>query len=157
MRYYLIGMPGCGKSTWGLRLSKRKNLDFIDLDRQIEAMANMTIPEIFERKGESEFRLLEQQALKDTLKSDHAVIATGGGAPCFFNNMEWMRKHGTTIFINPGPGKFRERELESGRPLLREFSMQQLWEKRKKHYQKAHFSVETFEELDRLPVFNQNL
>ena len=79
MKLFLIGMPGCGKSTLGKKLAKKLNYEFIDMDNYIEQQACMFVDEIFEAYGEEFFRALEQNTLKDFNKMDNVIIATGGG------------------------------------------------------------------------------
>ena len=75
MKIYLIGMPGCGKSTLGNILSKKLNYDYIDMDNYIEKQACMFIDEIFEAYGESYFRELETNTLKEFMELDNVIIS----------------------------------------------------------------------------------
>ena len=79
MKIYLIGMPGCGKSTLGKKLAEILGYDYIDMDNYIEQKACMFIDEIFDAYGEDFFRALEANTLNDFLKLDNVIIATGGG------------------------------------------------------------------------------
>ena len=89
MKIVLIGYMGSGKSTVGRQLAKLKSYAFIDLDSYIETAEGMTIPEIFLDKGEIYFRKREKQYLQEVLqKKENLVLATGGGTPCYANNME---------------------------------------------------------------------
>ena len=97
---FLVGMMGSGKSYWAQQMAAATNLNWMDLDAEIEKETSITIKEIFETDGEAAFRLLEQKALHTTTLHNNIIIATGGGTPCFFDNMNWMNAHGTTIFIN---------------------------------------------------------
>ncbi|WKN41727.1 shikimate kinase [Tunicatimonas pelagia] len=124
MKLFLIGLPGSGKSTLGKQLAEQLELPFIDLDDAIEAEAKQPIREIFAQQGEDYFRSLEQKTLVDTIsqKSDF-VMATGGGAPCFFDNMYHMNQAGTTIFMDIPVEVITERMEKEGvavRPLLHE-------------------------------------
>lgn len=93
MKIVLIGYMGSGKSTVGRQLAKLKSFSFIDLDSYIETAEGMTIPEIFSKKGEIYFRKIEHQYLKEVLqKKANLVLATGGGTPCYANNMETILK-----------------------------------------------------------------
>src|SRR5437016_3128924 len=76
----LVGMMGAGKSTIGRRLAARLGLPFLDADSEIEAAAGMSIPDIFEAHGESQFRDGEARVIARLLESGPAVLATGGGA-----------------------------------------------------------------------------
>lgn len=121
MRIYLIGYMGSGKSTVGTGLAKALNLDFIDLDHYIESRNHRTIPDIFARDGEAEFRRLEQKALHEVSEFENIVIATGGGAPCFFDNMEVIKRSGKSLYLNGSPRILADRLMHSKteRPLIK--------------------------------------
>ena len=120
MRIYLIGFMGCGKSTFGKRLAKKLDCPFVDLDDEIEQRAGKSIDELFKMEGESVFRKMEQEALLDTIIHKKAVIATGGGTPCFEDNMEFMNAEGVTVYLRMSPLSITHR-LENAkkiRPLV---------------------------------------
>lgn len=96
---YIVGMMGSGKSYWGNLLGKALNLPLLDLDKCIEKKASKSIKSIFENDGESSFRLLEKNILTEIFSMPHAIIATGGGTPCFFDNMHQMNEHGITLWL----------------------------------------------------------
>lgn len=127
-RFYLIGYMASGKSFLGRTVSEMLHLPFTDLDREIESIAGMTIPEIFSRKGESAFRKIESEALKKTGISSLTMVATGGGTPCFGDNMEWMNAHGETIFLDAPVEVIAERILRSRhvRPLVEQIPRDEL-------------------------------
>lgn len=117
---YLTGFMGCGKSYTGTRLAERLGLPFIDLDAKIERSAGKTINDLFAHDGEAAFRALEAKTLRATAEAPPAVVATGGGAPCYHDGMDWMNDHGATIFLDP-PLEVLLARLEEGRdhrPLL---------------------------------------
>ncbi len=121
---FLIGMMGTGKSFWAQKLSEEFQIDWVDLDSQIEKAAEMTIREIFETKGEEYFRKKERDVLQQLSSFDHLIIATGGGTPCFYNNMQWMNENGITIWIDESIDVLMER-LKKGkahRPLIKRLS-----------------------------------
>jgi shikimate kinase len=91
---------GCGKSTMGRALSASLNLMFIDLDTFLEERYFKTIPQIFAEEGEESFRRKERKVLEEVAAFDNVVVATGGGAPCFFDNMELMNNSGFCIFLD---------------------------------------------------------
>lgn len=96
---FLCGFMGCGKSTVGKLLAKKTGRGFVDLDVYIEELEQMTIPEIFDKKGEDFFRSCESAALAD-LGEAGGVIATGGGALLSRENGETANKAGTVVFID---------------------------------------------------------
>src|SRR5438128_2826310 len=101
MKIFLIGFMGCGKTHWGKQLSEKLNMPFFDLDKMIEEREEKTITEIFSELGEEYFRMLEKDVLYMLTEShDSFVMACGGGAPCFFNNIDYMKRRGTTVWIN---------------------------------------------------------
>ena len=95
MRIFIIGYMGAGKSTVGKKLAKKLRLTFIDLDEQVEKESGMSPFELFEKSGEDAFRIKEQETLHKIFKQDNFVLSTGGGTPCFFDNMKLMNEHGT--------------------------------------------------------------
>jgi len=86
---FLIGFMGCGKTTLGRKLAARLGYEFMDLDHIFEAQAGMTIAQYFSSFGEDAFRKLESEVLRQTRYPPNAVVSTGGGLPCFFDNMDW--------------------------------------------------------------------
>ena len=97
----LVGMPGSGKSTLGKALAQKLEMDFMDLDVLLEAAEGCTIPQLFESKGEHYFRQRESELLKKVLNSsDPLVLATGGGTPCFFDNMQYIQQQAISIYLN---------------------------------------------------------
>ncbi|OQY05321.1 MAG: hypothetical protein B6I20_01495 [Bacteroidetes bacterium 4572_117] len=87
MLIYLIGFMGSGKTTVGKKLARKLSYNFIDLDAQIELEIGTNITDYFEQFGEEKFRLIEHQVLHNTYKLENTVVSTGGGAPCYFNNI----------------------------------------------------------------------
>ncbi|MCA4894695.1 MAG: shikimate kinase [Cytophagales bacterium] len=101
MKIFLIGLPGSGKTTLAKELAATLKLPYVDLDVEIEKAEMKTIPQIFKEKKEPYFRKIEAHLLKSLCQSDSSfVMATGGGAPCFFENMANMNQSGTTIFLD---------------------------------------------------------
>lgn len=150
MRIYLIGYMGCGKSTLGRRLSQHTGLQFVDMDHYIEERNCKTIPRIFAEEGEAEFRNKERKALEELSQFNDIIIATGGGAPCFFDNIDVMNRSGKTIFMNIDPEILADRLLKSKteRPLIKGKSREELvafidetLKKRNKFYQQAHIQI----------------
>ena len=150
MRIYLIGYMGCGKSTLGRRLSEHLNLQFVDMDHYIEERNLKTIPQIFEQEGEAEFRNKERKALEELSEFTDIIIATGGGAPCFFDNIDLMNRSGKTVFINIDPAILADRLLKSKteRPLIKGKSREELvafidetLKRRNEFYKQAKFHI----------------
>ncbi|MBN1767847.1 MAG: shikimate kinase [Prolixibacteraceae bacterium] len=121
MRIFLIGYMGSGKSTVGKGLAKNLNLSFIDMDEYIEERNMRTIPQIFEQDGESGFRNIERKALLELADFENVVIGTGGGAPCFFDNMDVIKKSGKSVYLKGTPRILAERLRNSKveRPLIK--------------------------------------
>jgi len=127
MKIYLIGFMGCGKSTIGRELADLLDYAFVDLDDYIESQGR-SIAEIFETEGEKSFRELERDALAQLSGMMDTVIATGGGTPCFHDNLEWMQATGMTIYLNTSSDVLFQRlksETEH-RPLLATLSDDEL-------------------------------
>jgi len=150
MRVYLIGYMGSGKSTLGRRLAKHLGVQFVDMDHYIEERNCKTIPQIFEEEGEAEFRKKERKALEELSEFTDIVIATGGGAPCFFDNIDLMNRTGKTIYLNIDPTILADRLLHSKteRPLIKGKSRDELvafiddtLKKRNEFYMQAKYQI----------------
>jgi shikimate kinase len=128
MKIFFIGMPGAGKTTIGKQVALALDVRFIDLDEEIVLQERITIPEIFKSKGEDHFRLVESSLLKRWADSnDNFVMATGGGAPCFFNGINVINNSGVSVFLNASIPTLVERlKNKSDRPLLSSSSEQEL-------------------------------
>lgn len=100
IRIFLIGYMGAGKTTIGKALSHKLKIPFIDLDWYIEERFHKTVNEIFTEKGESAFREIERNMLHEVSEFENVIISTGGGTPCFFDNMEYMNSKGTTVYLD---------------------------------------------------------
>ncbi|HPR30679.1 MAG TPA: shikimate kinase [Prolixibacteraceae bacterium] len=120
-RIYLIGYMGSGKSTVGRKLARKLDLQFIDLDDYIEERNHKTIPELFAYLGEEGFREAERKALQEVSRFENIVVATGGGTPCFFDNMDIIRSTGISVYLNGTPRILAERLMHSKteRPLIK--------------------------------------
>ncbi|SMD34168.1 shikimate kinase [Reichenbachiella faecimaris] len=150
-KIFLVGMPGSGKSTLGKKLAEKLDRNFFDLDAEIERMAGWVIPDIFAQVGEDYFRELENSVLLMLIRlNEPAVIATGGGAPCHYDNMDQMNAAGTTIFLDTPLQVLVERvkQEKSSRPLVNEMAddsltqdMETLYKKRLPQYEEASFTT----------------
>ncbi len=99
-RLYLVGLPASGKTTTAKWLADKLGWAFVDLDEMIESQVGMLIPEIFEAHGEEAFREMEAKFLRTTQDMTHVVVGCGGGTAAFHGNMDWMKIHGLTLFLN---------------------------------------------------------
>lgn len=117
---FLLGFMGSGKTYWGKRLAERLERPFLDLDSMVEEKAGKSIASIFSNLGESGFRNLEREVLHAVLQYPAAIVATGGGTPCFFDNLDWINAHGKSIYLKTPASVLAERlKQETGiRPLL---------------------------------------
>ena len=128
MRIYLIGFMGSGKTTIGRKLAKLSDLNYIDLDKYIEERFFKTIPTIFNEECERGFREKERRSLLEVSHFENVVIGTGGGTPCFFDNMEVMNLTGFTVYLAPDTEILARRILKSRteRPLISGKSKEEL-------------------------------
>jgi shikimate kinase len=119
MNIFLIGFMGSGKTTLGKKIAARLGYSFIDMDKAIEQEQGKSIPDLFESHGEPEFRKIENEWLKN-FNGDHTVVATGGGAPCFQDNLETMKTKGLTIYLHSSAENLAQRlyQSKSSRPLI---------------------------------------
>jgi shikimate kinase len=100
MKIFLIGMMGTGKTYWCKKLAKKLKVGGYDLDFLIESHEERTIAEIFAEEGEAYFRRTETKILHWFKEKKSFVLATGGGTPCFHENMQWMNEQGITVWID---------------------------------------------------------
>jgi len=143
---------GSGKSTLGKRLARELNVDFNDLDVLIEETTGTRISKIFELSGEDYFRHVENAELNRIInEKDDYVLSTGGGTPCFLNNIQLMKNHGTVIYIKIKPGILASRLTiaTTPRPLLRDKNpaelrayIEETLARREKYYLQADHVIE---------------
>jgi shikimate kinase len=119
---------GSGKSYWGRIWADKFNLRFIDLDELIEKQSGQTILEIFDKEGETAFRHLEKKLLENLVTEKNIIIACGGGTPCFFDNMQLMNNHGTTVYLKATVEQILSRVLGElhKRPMLKNLNDEEL-------------------------------
>src|SRR5688572_13820123 len=125
MRIFLIGFMGSGKTHWGKQLAERLKLSFYDLDEVIVKSENLSIPGIFEKMGEEYFRNKEKEMLEKLVDENaNMVVSCGGGTPCFFNNIEFMKKYGTVVWLNTHVNVLLQRLMKERdtRPLLKDIT-----------------------------------
>ena len=148
---------GCGKSTIGRKLADLMGISFVDLDKYIEERYFKSVPAIFAEEGEARFREKERTALLEVAQFEDVVIGTGGGAPCFFDNMEVMNQNGVTVYIAPDTEVLATRLIKSKteRPLILGKSHEELilfinqaLQKRAPFYEKAKIIIRGENNLD---------
>jgi shikimate kinase len=125
---YIIGFMGSGKTTAGKKLASLLGWSFIDLDKRIEEYTGKTIPEIFSQNGEDYFRIIETQLLRNLKSCTKTVISTGGGTPCYIDNMDFMIETGLTIYLKLTPAELKSRLSQSKgeRPLINDLDQKEL-------------------------------
>lgn len=131
MKIFLVGLPGSGKSTIAKTLSEMLECKLIDTDEEICKKENASIEDIFKNKGEDYFRECERKILNEIAPIDHLVISTGGGLPCFFDNMKVINEHGASVFLNVPPPVIAERlwiHEDHNRPMIQGKTKHQLLE-----------------------------
>jgi len=155
MRYFLTGYMGSGKSTLGKRLARSMDMPFIDLDEFFEQKYRTSITLFFERFGEDSFRKMEHETLLEVIeKFPDAVISTGGGTPCFYNNMDLMNQNGITIYLRLPASALAQRLSNSPfryrRPKLKGLDKSSLLEmvsnhlaERQNFYEQSKITIET--------------
>ena len=150
MKIFLIGYMGSGKSTAGKKLAAKLGMDFIDTDDCIEKEQGRGISEVFEKEGEEKFREQERDYLQKLMEKDNMLIATGGGTPCFFNNMDVMNANGISVYFKMSVDSLANRLMNAKkkRPLIQDMNEAELHdfintnlENREPFYNKAHFKV----------------
>jgi len=112
---------GAGKTTIGKQIAKRLGWSFVDVDSFIENRYHKTISQIFAEKGEKFFREVERNVLQEVSLFEKTVISTGGGAPCFFDNMDWMNRTGITVYLKMPVSELTQRlvNCKQERPLVK--------------------------------------
>ena len=128
VRIFLTGYMGAGKTTLGKAFARELGLSFIDLDWYIESRFHKTIPQLFAERGEDGFRRVEQNMLHEVGEFEDVVVSTGGGTPCFFDNMDYMNVQGQTVFLDVDVETLfrRLRVATQQRPILRGKSEEEL-------------------------------
>jgi shikimate kinase len=121
-KVYIIGFMGSGKTTTGMKLAGLLGWTFTDLDRSIEEHTGLSIPEIFATHGETWFRKVESELLRNLFSATNMVVSTGGGAPCYEDNMDFMLETGLTLYLKLTPGQLKSRlsGTNGERPLIKD-------------------------------------
>ncbi len=158
MLFFLNGFMGSGKSHWGKVWAAAHQLDFIDLDELIQMEEGGTVVDIFERKGEEYFRQAEAERLRELASVKSAIIACGGGTPCYHDNMQWMNEHGLTVYIEAGADEILRRLIkgQQQRPLIKKLShaellffIEQKLKERESFYKQATIILQSAETSER--------
>lgn len=145
-RIFLIGYMGAGKTTVGKMLARRMGLSFIDLDCYIESRYLRTVGQLFDEKGEKAFREIERNLLREVAEFEDVLISTGGGTPCFYDNMEFINRSGESVYLKVSVEELLNRleMCKHSRPLLRNKTREELrlfiaenLQKREPFYMKA--------------------
>lgn len=151
VRVYLIGYMGSGKSRTGGEVAAKMDWRFIDMDDFFEEKYRISVLDFFEKYDENSFRNIERKLLHETILEDNTIIATGGGTPCFFDNMDFINNNGTSIYLKPDIPLLinRLRIVRKKRPLLKDVKLENLVDffhqqlaERELYYSKAHFMIE---------------
>ncbi len=152
MKIFLMGFMGCGKTTLGKKLAAFLNFDFCDTDIFFEKKYNISISEFFSQFGETEFRKKEREILFELFDFQrNMIIATGGGLPCFFDNLEIINKNGKTIYLKTSVKNLvlrlyndsQQRPLTKGKTFAElEIFVKNLLTFREKFYEKANLIIE---------------
>lgn len=150
--YFLIGMPGAGKTYWGRLLAENYGLAFIDLDKQVEQGESRSVSEIFTTKGEEYFRKKETQCLQKLSREKNTIVACGGGTPIYNDNMAWMKENGCVVYLMADINNLSGRiEHDNTRPLLNgsdiKLQLEGMFNARKPYYEQAHYSVRADESI----------
>jgi len=125
---YLLGFMGIGKSTLARKVAKKINYDFIDTDKYIENKFRTTISDIIDSSGIEAFRKIEHDVLLEIIQLRNSVIATGGGMPCFNNNMTLIKNNGYSFYIYYPTDiiYYRLKNAKTERPLIKGLNDEQL-------------------------------
>ena len=120
IRIIIIGYMGAGKTTVGRALSRELGIPFYDLDWYIESRMRKTVKQLFDERGEEGFRRIERNMLHEVAEFENVIVSCGGGTPCFFDNMEYMKQQGQTVYLQASPEVLYGHLLmgKSVRPLL---------------------------------------
>lgn len=151
MRIYLIGYMASGKSNLGRQLAEKLGFSFIDLDYVFEERFRISVLDFFEKYDEAGFRKIEQSLLHETTTFNNVVISTGGGTPCYFDNMHLIKKSGISLYLHWTIPTLVERlkHVKRKRPLLKDIPAEELQDKVTKHltdreiyYNQADYTID---------------
>ena len=140
----LIGMMGSGKSTTAKKIAEQTFLTHLDTDELISASHQKSIQDIFDAFGEKQFRDMENKVAKNLPKENH-VISTGGGMPCYHENMDVLNKNGITFYLSsPVDLLFSRLKNKKNRPLFKNQldQLELFLNERLVYYEKAHVTID---------------
>ena len=147
-KFFIVGMPASGKSRLGKYISSITNLIFLDLDNEIEKKLDTKVKDIFKINGENFFRKIETKTLKEIIENkNNFILATGGGTPCFNENMSLINKSGISIFIDVKREILHERiSRNDKRPLLNgtlslDMKLSDMYKERINYYKKSKYHI----------------
>ena len=149
-KIFLIGFMGSGKTHWGKIWAKKSQLNFFDLDEEIEKTLGKSVAQIFEKKDEEYFREKERDHLRKFEVKKNFILACGGGTPCFFDNLKWMNEQGSTIYMKLSSVEIFKRVMNETekRPLIKKantsellFFIEQKLKERETFYRNATYVV----------------
>lgn len=146
-----VGLMGAGKTAIGRKVASMLSLPFIDSDHEIETVSRMSIPELFEHYGETEFRALEQRVVLRLLEGGPQVLSTGGGAFMNEHSRDAVADHGVSVWLKADLDLLMERvSKKQNRPLLKNPDprgvLERLMAERYPVYATAHITVQTRDE-----------
>lgn len=150
---FLVGFMGAGKTTLAKKLASKLSYSWLDTDQEIEKKEGIKVSEIFKVRGEAYFRTLEKQLVDDLIPNQNIIIASGGGLPCFNDNMSKLNKLGITIYLERTPKELfqRVKQATNSRPLIADKSDEELleyientMEKRREIYLKSTIIADRF-------------
>ncbi len=152
MRIFLIGFMGSGKTHWGKQLATQLKIPYYDLDDVIADKEKKSVSQIFAESGEEAFRVKEREVLESLIdENETMVLSCGGGTPCFFNNIERMKKYGVVVWLNTHVEVLllRLKNEKASRPLIknvpdgdmRTYIVRKLNERRI-YYEQAHVIID---------------
>ena len=153
----LVGFMGCGKSTVGCAVAGELGFEFVDTDALVEAEAGIPVSEIFDKAGEDAFRKLEREAIAGLETRRGLVIATGGGAVTFAENLASLKRHALVVCLWANAEALHDRtKHQTHRPLLQQEKplevIRALLAERAPHYKKADVIINTEHRPQRVVV-----
>ncbi len=148
-KWFLLGMPGCGKTRLLEQIDSRLRIKTVDLDKSIEEYLGMSISSYFNFYGEAAFRVVERKILLRQVAAEIQIYACGGGTPVHFDNMACLKEYGRTIYLHCSiPRLVRRLSVDKTRPhfhnmspLEIELKLSKIYLQRKGYYEQADFTI----------------